>query len=319
MPWLAVILIVLMAIFGSPAAVAGDTVSLPPGTTFRDCSNCPEMVVIPAGEFLMGSSAEDTERASAAIPGLITRLGTRRYVTDEQPRHLVRIRQKFGLGKYPVTHEEFDTFLNGTGYTMASGCVFFDNHQYRPHSDGGWRDPGFSQTNRDPVVCVSWDDANAYVKWLNTKTRGPAATNRDGPYRLPSEAEWEYAARGGQITARWWGDDVGWNNANCDGCGSRWDGKGTAPVGSFRANQLGIGDVLGGVSQWTADCWTANYDNAPPDGAARRTADCESQATRGGDWSSSPWNVSSASRTRAPASKRMNLIGFRVARSISPE
>ena len=159
--------------------------------SFRDGPGLPEMVVVPAGEFMMGTEKSEQESFD-----------------DERPRHPVSVTSAFAIGRYHVTRAEYAMFVEETGYTGGDG-------------KGSWREPGFAQTDRDPAVCVSWDDANAYVAWL-AKTTGKA-------YRLPTEAEWEYAARAGTATAWYWGDAIGSGNANCDGCGSRWDNKSTSP------------------------------------------------------------------------------------------
>ena len=169
---------------------------------------------------------------------------------------------------------------------------------------------------------MSWYDAQAYVGWLNDKVGNGllASTNRDGPYRLPSEAEWEYAARAGTTTARWWGDAIGVGNANCHGCGSNWDNKLIAPAGSFGPNPFGLYDILGNVWQWNDDCWNENYVGAPKDGIAWKTGDCKKRVMRGGSWSNSPVFVRSAMRTSGDASGRdydyATYVGFRVARSL---
>ena len=143
---------------------------------------------------------------------------------------------------------------------------------------------GWGRDNR-PVVNVSWNDAKEYVGWLNRKTgRDPELVGQT--YRLLSEAEWEYAARAGSTTAFWWGDDVGRNNANCDGCGSQWDNTKTAPVGSFKANDFGLYDMAGNVWEWVQDCYQNSYDGAPKDGSVWEDgADCAARVLRGGSWS----------------------------------
>jgi formylglycine-generating enzyme required for sulfatase activity len=168
---------------------------------------------------------------------------------------------------------------------------------------------------------VSWYDAQAYVAWLNAKVAKRAMKpGTAGPYRLPSEAEWEYAARGGTTSARWWGNGVGTGNANCNGCGSRWDGRDLAPVNSFGPNPFGLYDMLGNVWQWTEDCWNDSYIGAPADGRARVSGACEERVMRGGSWSSLPIFVRSAARNRNAMSGRdfdyANYVGFRVARTL---
>jgi formylglycine-generating enzyme required for sulfatase activity len=244
-----------------------------PGRVFRDCAECPEMVVIPAGTFTMGSPADEKDRSS-----------------DEGPQHGVTIAKPFSLGKYEVTFAEWDACV------AAGGCA------HRPN-DYGWG------RGLRPVIYVSWDDAKAYVAWLSRKS--------GKSYRLPSEAEWEYAARAGTTTRYTWGDDVGRNRANCDGCGSQWDDKQTAPVGSFAANRFGLHDMHGNVWEWVEDCWNGNYSGAPGDGTAWTAGrDCGRRVLRGGSWSFDPGNLRAASRGWDGTSSRLIISGFRVARTL---
>ena len=159
---------------------------------------------------------------------------------------------------------------------------------------------------------MSWDDTQEYVKWLSRKT--------DKKYRLLSEAEWEYAARGvteaGAYPRYFWGDSLGKNNANCKGCGSEWDGKMTAEVGQFRPNAFGLYDMAGNVWQRTDDCWNGNYNGVPKDGSVMATGDCSLRVLRGGSWAYSPWLLRAAARLRCDwGSNRGRLVGFRVART----
>ena len=160
--------------------------------------------------------------------------------SDEMPIHEVTIGYEFEIGKYAVTFDEYDVFAEDT--------------KRKPPSDKDWR------RGKRPVINVSWRDAQDYVKWLSDKT--------GKRYRLPTEAEWEYASRAGTQTRYWWGDDIGVINANGLSCGSQWDGKQTAPVGSFKPNAFGLYDTVGNVWEWTQDCWHENYNNAPKDGSA---------------------------------------------------
>ena len=219
-----------------------------------------------------------------------------------------------------MTRAEFAAFVRKTGHE-ATGCwvLVLD---YDGSKD--WRDPGYEQTDRDPVACVSWNDAKAYLGWLSHKS--------GKTYRFPSESEWEYAARAGTNTARFWGDDadrgcgyanvldrtgkrenkLGWmNSARCD------DGYAqTAPVGSFTANAFGVHDMLGNVWEWTEDCWNDLYKGAPRDGSAWRSGDCDQRILRGALWSGIPRFVRAAIRLRGGAGFRVNFIGFRVARTL---
>ena len=150
---------------------------------------------------------------------------------------------------------------------------------------------------------VNWDDAQAYVAWLSRKT--------GKPYRLLSEAEWEYAAQAGSGR-----EARGANQANCGGCGSRWDGRQTAPVGSFAANAFGLHDMLGNVWEWTADCWNESHAGAVADGSTRLSGDCSRRVLRGGSWDSNPVLSRSASRISYPSDFRGAVNGFRVARTL---
>src|SRR5262249_10215759 len=198
-----------------------------PLASFRECAkDCPEMIVVPAGRFTMGSPA--TEKGHNGTEG---------------PQHLVTITKPFAVSKFDVTFADWDACVS------VGGCP----------QEGRAADIGWGRGTR-PVIYVSWDDAQAYVAWLSWMT--------GMPYRLLSEAEWEYAARAGTTTAYFWGDEIGENNANCKGCGGQWNGSGTAPVGSFKPNSFGLYDMAGNVWQWVQDCHHSNYNGAPNDGSA---------------------------------------------------
>ncbi len=261
---------------------------------FRECSTCPLMVAIPAGKFLMGSPAGEHGRFDA-----------------EGPQHWVSVRA-FALGKYPVSNAEFLTFLRETGYQPAP-CDRILGLTWRSPGRGLAYPPGQTDPPLDPAVCLSWNDAQAYLAWLNRKLRGHA-------YRLPSEAEWEYAARAGTRTARWWGDAIGIDHANCNGCGSRWDNRLLAPVGSFGPNPFGLDDMLGNVWEWVEDCWHESYVGAPEDGSAWTGGDCRKRVMRGGSWSNVAEFVRSATRSSGAANgsdfDSSSYAGFRVARTL---
>jgi formylglycine-generating enzyme required for sulfatase activity len=212
------------------------------------------------------------------IPAGATRLASGLDVTIATP---------FAVGKFEVTFAEWDA------------CVAEGGCSHRP-DDAGWG------RGRQPVMDVKWDDAQQYVAWLSRKT-GKA-------YRLLSEAEWEYAAQAG--TGREAVVTPGAGGANCDGCGSRWDDKQTAPVGSFAANAFGLHDMLGNVDEWTADCWNSSHDGAPADGSARLSGDCTRRVLRGGSWGDDPGLARSAFRFRLTSDDRYVLVGFRVARTL---
>jgi formylglycine-generating enzyme required for sulfatase activity len=271
---------------------------------FTECAQCPTMVALPAGKFVMGSKASEAGHFDA-----------------EGPAHVVALRA-FALGKYTVTNGEFQLFLQQTGYQPAP-CDPRMGLSWLSPGHGLAYPPGRTESPLEPAVCLNWNDAQAYVAWLNGTVAGLPSAARSGgaPYHLPSEAEWEYAARGGTATARWWGDEIGVGNANCNGCGSRWDGLRIAPVGSFGPNPFGLYDMLGNVWQWVADCWHEGYDGAPADGSAWTTGgDCRKRVLRGGSWSNVPVYVRSAARSRADAAggdfDYAGFAGFRVARSL---
>lgn len=278
---------------GSPGA---------PGTGFKDCADCPEMVVIPAGSFEMGSTHGEPE---------------------ETPVHTVRIARPFAMAKTEITRGQFADFVAASGYSPGEGCRVWTGSKWETQSGRSWRDPGYAQTNSHPVACVSWDDARAYVAWLSAKT--------GRLYRLPNEAEWEYTARSRTTSSRPWGDNPddacrhanvadrtmnrqvagasGWPIHNCD------DGQGhTAPVGSYGANGFGVHDMIGNVWEWTADCWNERYDGAPADGSAWQSGNCTRRVVRGGSWSYKPQGVRSASRSGDSATARIFSSGFRPVR-----
>ena len=211
---------------------------------------------------------------------------------DERPVHYVRIPEHFALSKYEVTFAQWDACV------VDGGC-----NGYRP-SDEGW-----GRGSR-PVINVSWEVAQTYVSWLSRST--------GKNYRLPSESEWEYAARAGSTTQYNWGNDIGRNQANCDGCGSLWDDNRSAPVGSFTANALGLHDMHGNVWEWVEDCWNDSYNGAPRDGAAWSSGDCALRVLRGGSWGSRPRDLRAANRGRGTTGGRNDYDGFRVARTLAP-
>lgn len=299
-----------------------------PGSVFGGCAACPEMVVIPAGSFTMGSSAE--EKSWAASHG-----GNLGSVADEGPQHQVSLRS-FALGRYPVTRGEYAAFARETGYPAGDGCgrgraIF----QYEKDPSLSWKDPGHAQTDRDPVVCVNWQDAHAYIAWLNRKAHRVSAASANGPYRLPSEAEWEYAARAGTKTKFYWGDDDAaarehaWFNAN-SGCqniqGLVCDHGQTHPVGAKPPNAFGLYDMVGNVWQWTEDCYDNSYAGIPADGRANETPSSDPKTKdgqgnclrvdRGGSWMFPAWLLRPATRERNPADYRNAIMGFRVARTL---
>lgn len=260
------------------------------------------MVVVPAGSFVMGSSAE--QRAWAAAHG-----GNLASVADEAPQHPVLV-HSFAVGIYDVTRDEYSAFVRASKYRAADGCGR-DSFKWSEQTDLNWQHPGFSQSAFDPVVCVSWQDAKAYIAWLNDKI---VAKSARGKYRLPTEAEWEYAARAGTTTRFWWGDDDGVASAHAwykDNSAGR-----TQPVGMRPPNAFGLYDVVGNVWQWTEDCYTPSYDNALNDGrAVETTANCL-RVDRGGSWLYPAWLLRSSTRERNPAQFHDRIMGFRLVRNL---
>ncbi len=293
--------------------------ALRPGTVFQDCAECPHMVVIPAGEFTMGSPASEAGR------GL-----------DEGPQRVVSIARPFALERNEVTVAEFKRFVEETGYrteaerdTRAQGCAGFIYADPAARSPAAppftsWRNPGLAQAQADPhpVLCVSWNDASAFAQWLSKKT--------GKRYRLPTEAEWEYAARAGSSSSRYWGDDpeqaCRYANVADQSRFQTWsfgqkhectDGHYfTAPAGGYAPNRFGLYDMIGNVWEWTEDCWNASYAGAPADGSAWLAGDCTQRVLRGGSWSTVPRYARSATRFKNPADFRDNLTGFRLARTL---
>jgi formylglycine-generating enzyme required for sulfatase activity len=203
--------------------------------------------------------------------------------------HEVEIVNDFALGQFEVTFAEWEVCV------AAKEC-----------SDR-LRDEGWGRKDR-PVINASWEHAKEYLRWLSKRT-GMA-------YRLPSEAEWEYAARAGTQTAYWWGDKIGRKHATCLGCGSRWDMRKTTPVGGFPANAFGLHEMLGNAAEWVEDCWNDDYSGAPTDGSAWTQGDCSQRVLRGGSWVSMASVLRSAARSKFRVSHRDVYTGFRVARSL---
>jgi len=307
-----------LLILGMVAAVMARSpvLAADPGVTFRDCPECPEMIVIPEGTFLMGSPPTEAGRNE-----------------NEGPQHKVSVR-RFAAGLYPVTRAEYAAVIRQTHHPDGDGCIVWtgkpayekDGLFKDPSKD--WRNPGFRQTDRDPAVCVSWDDAQAYVRWLNRKVCGPQKTcpTEAGPYRLLTEAEWQYAARGGTTTPYYWGDRATHDNANyggekCPPCGPKIQGKDlwdyTSPVGSFAPNPFGLFDMVGNAPQWVEDCWHDNYVGAPSDGSAWTTGECKFRVSPGSDWMEDGSFLRVAFRDLGPADERSHFTGFRVAKTLN--
>ena len=291
---------------------------LGPGQTFRDCDECPDMVVVPPGSFFMGSSEEEASRVLAMIPddnallkwiGIGDRARASKFLAFERPQRTVNIERTFAIGIHPVTVGEFSVFVRETGKKTGK-CT-------RSGSDTSvniWHSPGFPQTEGHPVTFVTWNDAAAYILWLNRKV-ATTPNRRAVGYRLPSEAEWEYAARGGSTTARWWGEDIVVGFANCDGCGTPTEPsiRGTTPVKFYPANSFGLYDVIGNVANYVEDCWHDSLKSGPISQNPWLEDNCSIRVAKGSSWQSRPWSARSATRFRQYPDGNLNLSGFRVA------
>jgi formylglycine-generating enzyme required for sulfatase activity len=304
------------------AGLTGAAAARPPAP-FRDCPTCPEMVEVPAGSFMMGASAE--VEARQGMPASLT--------GETQPVHKVTFAKPFAIGEYPVTVAQFRAFVQDTGYDAGAYCYIQhlnDGHMIYEGARGySWRDPGFPQADNHPVVCVSWDDATAYAAWLSKKT--------GRSYSLPSEAEFEYAMRGGTTTDFYWGDgrpdhdDPACLYANIAGLESgramgdvpmgrfyRFqcsDGYAyTSPVGSYRPNAFGLYDMIGNVWELLEDCWNPTHAGAPADGATRTDGDCNAHPSMGGSFGNAAFGSYAGVRHPRTSDYRGHSWGFRVVR-----
>lgn len=253
-----------------------------PGETFQDCPVCPVMVVVPAGDFTMGSPEDERHRRD-----------------NEDSQHPVSIADSFAVGIYEVTFNEWDA-------CVAEG----ECGEYSPEDVEWGRDTR-------PVIEVNWHDTSLYVDWLSRKT--------GKEYRLLTEAEWEYAARGGTSTPYFWGEEISGENARYDsgsmmlkmlGFGTNTDG--TVPVGSYEPNGYGIYDMHGNVWEWVEDCYNETYAGAPTDGSAWLSGNCKSRVLRGGSWIDEPGILRSAHRSKRNTRLRFIDHGFRIARTLEP-
>jgi len=289
--------------------------------SFQDCAGCPEMVVIPAGKYTMGSAATDVTADAL-----------------EQPSHVVHVRS-FAAAKFDVSLSEWRAFVRATNRLTALGCQWTGKEGPEAEKAASWDNLGFSQTVRDPVVCVTWQDARDYARWLSVKT--------GKRYRLLSEAEWEYASRAGVSSPYPWKPGTSHEFANHgteECCGGLASGRdkwvNTSPGGAFPANSFGLHDMNGNVMQWVEDCFAPTYSDTPRDGSANRksvavnvigdlkdlngTMTCDYRVLRGGDWAQHVRWIRSAARSFAPPpgpgpalnAYRSGGVGFRVARDL---
>jgi sulfatase modifying factor 1 len=288
-----------------PAPVPARPVAAVPkaGTVIHDCPTCPVMTILPAGRFKQGSG--DAASGPASF---------------EKPLHWVAISRPFAMSTNAVTVDEFQQFVAATGRDMQS-CDTYDG-EWKQRRENSWKNPGFVQTGAHPVTCASWNDAEAYARWLSTTT--------GHRYRLPSASEWEYAARAGGEAVQPWNPDGSGACANANvadaSAARRYPGWAafacddgyvyTAPVGSFKTNSFGLNDMLGNVLQWTEDCWHPDYTGAPVDGSARMDGNCSEHELRGGSWFSTPAYVRANYRNRFAADYRTSSVGIRLVRDL---
>lgn len=290
---------------------------IPVANGFRDCDKiyCPTMMSVPAGSFDMGSDDAEVEFA--------VRLGAKsEQVQDEKPSHKVSVKQ-FALSVTEVTRDQFEAFVAESRYRPEGFCFGLDDQKkVQFGGERTWENPGFPQQGDHPAVCLTWWDAKAYAAYLSRKT--------GHKYRLPSEAEWEYAARAGSTTSRHWGEN---NEDACQHANvadavavkafkldpakffSCTDGYVfTAPVAKFKPNAFGLHDMMGNASEWTEDCYSTSYNGAPTNGSVWSAGNCDLRVIRGGSWA---FRVSSALRTASgtPLFSGSTLLGFRVSRT----
>ena len=284
-----------MLIAVSHTAVAATTAKQLYNFTDAKTEQAPELVLIPEGKFTMGDIQTDGAK-------------------NERPVHEVSIEKPFAIGKYEVTVAQFSRFVKATGYVTdaekGGNCYTYNNSRFWIWVEQrNWREPGFSQNENHPVVCVSWRDALAYTQWLS-KTTGEN-------YRLPSEAEWEYVARAGTDTSWHWGNSDDCKSANC--CtGVMWLDKQTRDVGSYAANNFGLHDTAGNVWEWTASPYTETY-NGSETKVLSADVDASAMVVRGGSWYRFEAFSRSASRGGNWPQSRYSDVGFRVVRDVTPE
>ena len=302
---------ILLTLLLGPGVLAGS----PPA---RDCPGCPEMVRIPAGSYWMGSAKEALNRPFLEAD----------RVEIEQPRQRITLTRDFDIGRTEITVAQYRAFAKATA-RAASPCRTFNFGAKRWEDVGRtWENPGFTQTDDHPAVCVNWDDARAYTQWLS-KTTGQS-------YRLPSESEWEYAARAGTDTLWPWGDqkDAACIYANAsDRAGvsaqvsSQQSGifecddgyAGTAPVGFGEPNGFGLQGMIGNAGEWQQDCLVRTLEGIPANGAPRETPGCADRVMRGGSWFNPPLYSRSAFRYGTGHGEAYNLVGIRVVREVKGE
>lgn len=266
------------------------------GQSFKDCPDCPEMVVIPAGGFTMGARPDEE------------------VATEREDRIRVNIARPFAVGRFAVTRGEFAAFVAATGHNTDGGCYRLSERKL--NADRNWGSPGFAQYDRHPVVCINWNDAKAYAAWMSSLT--------GKNYRLLSEAEREYVTRAGSTGPFWWGAAISTDQANYNGniiyaggAKGEWR-QATVSVDRFSANPWGLYNVHGNVWEWTEDCWNEKNAQNPGDGTARTTGDCSLRVVRGAAFNNAPHTLRAARRERDALGNRVDTFGFRVARTLLP-
>jgi formylglycine-generating enzyme required for sulfatase activity len=306
--------------------IAGPGMAPASADEFQDCANCPIMVNLRAGSFLMGTAVEER----------LTDPRTGKPATSDGPQHQVTIKSPFAIGKFEVTVDQFAAFVAATDYRTNGPCMEFSPEASFTISDQfNWENPGFEQAGNAPVGCVSYFDAVAYATWLSD------TTGQD--YRLPTEAEWEYAARAGSTGPYHWGTDrmkaCAYANVRSPGAhtisnrqleSDRTDGFPcddgmplSSPAGHFRPNDFGLHDVQGNAWEWVADCNHKDYDGAPTDGSAwldeiDAKDGCQFGVIRGGSYLNLVERSSVTVRAGRPQSGRATNMGFRIARGAGP-
>ncbi len=274
---------------------------------FQECPWCPSVTVVPKGHFKMARKAASDGRKDDDPEGIL----------KIHPEREVDIPLQFGLGTYPVTRREYRAFVRETHRPVERGCHIQSQGVWVPDATKEWEHPGFSQTEDDPVVCVSWNDAQDYIRWLNKKVRASPYDNTPDPYRLPTWEEIEYATRAGTTTLYYWGDVPRRENANygrtrCLPCGPMREGGDrwlyTSPVGSFPSNPWGLHDMAGNVWQWFEGCRIDSQSEA--------TRQCRYQLLHGGSWLTNPEYLQTGERSYALLPYKSYEIGFRVARTL---